>query len=684
MAIYKTLGGDRLGSGNKMKTRLHNYERSNHNLSRKITTSMNVGTLIPTYCNVGLPGDTFKIKIDSLIKTIPTVAPLFGSFKFQTDFFVAPFRLYQGILHNNPLNIGMNMKDVLLPKIYLTQSSGNNKSMTPFSYSCLLKYLGISGMPTGGNYQTQAARTSIRKFNAIPILAYYDIFKNYYANKQEENAYYIGNKTNYTINAKIKYLSYGENGNNWTEENVSEDESYWSTNEITIEPYSMGDKISQIRIETTNYNWKEFYITINSTEYRISDLMENKVNSFGTDGKNTLIVLNSIESQFNIEEWEEVEISITLPWQQNNNLAINNFPLENIDTMRYKLLSNNTIGDEYIINNNEIKPYCDLTKNTDANTTYNNYELNGICLKTYQSDIFNNWLNTEWIDGENGINAITTIDVSEGLTMDALNLGQKIYNLMNRIAIAGGTYQDYIEAAWGEEVVKRCETPIYIGGISTEIVFQEVVSTAETEVNGEVKPQGTLAGKGIQLGKKGGYLEFKINGDRSEPVIIMAISSITPRISYYQGNDWYMTELNSIDDLHKPELDGIGFQDLITEQMAYWDCQNTSNGIFERNSAGKQPAWLNYMTDYDRVFGDFCDNNKAGFMVLKRDYENIVDSRNVPSSGTTIGDLTTYIDPTKYNYAFADQRLEAQNFWVQLYFDIKARRKMSARIIPNL
>ena len=30
----------------------------------------------------------------------------------------------------------------------------------------------------------------------------------------------------------------------------------------------------------------------------------------------------------------------------------------------------------------------------------------GLLLKTYQSDIFNNWIKTEWISGENGISAI--------------------------------------------------------------------------------------------------------------------------------------------------------------------------------------------------------------------------------------------------------------------------------------
>ena len=47
-------------------------------------------------------------------------------------------------------------------------------------------------------------------------------------------------------------------------------------------------------------------------------------------------------------------------------------------------------------------------------------------------------------------------------------------------------------------------------------------------------------------------------------------------------------------------------------------------------------------------------------------------------------DLTTYIDPVKFNYIFADTNLDAMNFWVQTKFDIKARRLISAKQIPNL
>ena len=40
-----------------------------------------------------------------------------------------------------------------------------------------------------------------------------------------------------------------------------------------------------------------------------------------------------------------------------------------------------------------------------------------------------------------------------------------------------------------------------------------------------------------------------------------------------------------MDDLHKPALDGIGYQDLLTYEMASW------GGTENAKSVGKQPAW---------------------------------------------------------------------------------------------
>ena len=42
------------------------------------------------------------------------------------------------------------------------------------------------------------------------------------------------------------------------------------------------------------------------------------------------------------------------------------------------------------------------------------------------------------------------------------------------------------------EYMERCETPVFEGGTSQEIVFQEVISNSATEN----EPLGTLAGRG--------------------------------------------------------------------------------------------------------------------------------------------------------------------------------------------
>ena len=248
--------------------------------------------------------------------------------------------------------------------------------------------------------------------------------------------------------------------------------------------------------------------------------------------------------------------------------------------------------------------------------------------------------------------------------------------MLMRIAVSGGTYDDYLEATYDHNRIKEAKSPVYEGGLIREIAFQEVLSQTENEQ----ASLGSMGGRGILTDrKKGGKMIVKTD----EPCILMGIVSITPRIDYSQGNDWSVN-LDNYDDLHKPELDGIGFQDLITDEMAWFDTDirmledisgNITAGSPDFKSAGKVPAWLNYMTSVNEVKGNFA-NEEQMFCVLNRRYEF--------DGNQGIKDLTTYIDPSKFNHVFAQTRLDAQNFMVQIRTDITARRKMSAKLMPNL
>ena len=193
MGIKKNIGKNTIGDNNKMSVSLHDYNMSTHDLSTIVRNTQSPGTLVPNLCLVAQKGDTFDIDIDSNVLTHPTTGPLFGSFKLEHHVYTGPVRLNNSWLHNNRTKIGLNMEQVKLPQIRVKLNqlwdspSNDERQWAQVNPSCLLAYLGIRGY---ANLRASGEK-SIGK-NALPILTYFDIFKNYYANTQEENFYMIG------------------------------------------------------------------------------------------------------------------------------------------------------------------------------------------------------------------------------------------------------------------------------------------------------------------------------------------------------------------------------------------------------------------------------------------------------------------------------------------------------------
>ncbi|AXH75665.1 MAG: major capsid protein [Microviridae sp.] len=646
--MEKTLGGDRLGAGKKMKVHLHNYERSTHDMGYVWRSTAAAGTLIPFLCEVGLPGDTFDINLGCDIQTHPTLGPLFGSFKVQLDVFQAPIRLYQGMLHNNKLNIGRDMSKVKLP-IYsltartlgdVTEIDLDNAQINP---SCLLSYLGLRGIGMTDEPEYD------RSFNGVPLLAYWDIYKNYYANKQEE----IGA----VIHTASDPLS-----------DAPEDVQINGTT-LTVWPTQTALGVGAL----TNI----FVQFQNAPAFTLLEQVMVLVDGLGWMNMRSLMVSEpSLTPQGWVGYWNVAKYGNRVVRAHRMINAtdlvtvkpkIETFALDQIDTMRENILGSASATTPFSINAQNLSPYSWLFEDTaGVNSIMSTME--GLGIKTYQSDLFNNWLSTEWIDGTGGIAEITAVStVGDSFTLDSVILARKVYDMLNRIAVSGGTYDDWLDAVYTHDRYTRCESPMYMGGLIKELIFQEVISNSATEGN----PLGALAGRGKLAGKhKGGSITVKVD----EPSYIIGIFSLTPRVDYSQGNKWDVN-LKTMDDLHKPALDEIGFQELITEQMAWWDTTEET-GVWEQKSAGKQPAWVNYMTNVNKTYGNFAIASNEMFMTLNRRYEH--------TGNGQITDLTTYIDPSKFNYIFAETAIDAQNFWVQIGVDMIARRKMSAKLMPNL
>lgn len=642
MAIIRTIGKNTIGDNKKMKVAMHDYEMSSHDLSAVFRSSMAPGVLVPFMKLPAQKGDIWDIQLTNKTLTHPTLGPLFGAFKLQHFIFSCPIRLYNSWLHNNRVGIGMKMSQIKLPGYNVGSGTTNNA----FNQSSLIAYTGIRGT-------RRSSSTTNERYNAIPILAYLDIFKNYFANTQEENFYFVNGLT-----TPPTMLYWGLTG--FPIPTNREDLSITISSTSTLRA-GTGNPNTELSTTTTTWStwWSQVYLTYSSGV----NTQTVSAASLSSDTTNSIITLDKIPANSTLKGINVTKEAIEANFKPEK-IGLGTEKLETIDQLRDLILQ--TPGNTELILN-DVQTGAKKLPYQMISARHKN--LGGLLLKTYDSDVFQNWVKTDWIDGENGISAITAVAVQDGvITIDALNLQQKVYNMLNRIAISGGTYRDWLETVYTSgQYMERPETPVFEGGMSQIIEFEEVISKSATDN----QPLGDLAGRGVSSRPNGsGKLHFKV----TEPSYIMGIVAITPMIDYSQGNDWDIENIHTMDDWHKPALDGIGYEDSMNVTRAWWT-KNKSTGV--DSSAGKTVAWINYMTNFNRTFGNFASGESESFMCLNRNYEKNY-------NGTEITDLTTYIDPAKHNEIFADTDRGAQNFWVQTAMDIKVRRNISAKQIPNI
>lgn len=658
MAIVRTLGKNTLGDNNKMKVAMRDYDMSTHDISTIFRSSIGVGMLVP-FCKILCQkGDIIDLNLINKTLSQPTLGPLFGSFKLQHFMFFGGFRLYNSWLHNNRTGIGMKMSDIKLPMMIANTKGTATNAATDISASALYKYLGWSK-----SRRTGADATAGVSKNGVPLLLYLDIFKNFFANTQENKFYMLKGAGEIKLNLAKTY----NNENNGI--------------------YIIGKNTNFIHVTKTTTitagviltDYTDFWHSIKVTTMESGALHYKTLDQLTQNTKTSTITLNNVAA----EPYATIlQFFTTKETAKFIKTELGQYDLKLLDQIRDVILHKK--GNETLLLNEnntgstnngstELQAFIKDITNSQSN------KLGGMLLKTYDSDIFNNWVQTDWIDGAGSITEITSIDITANdgkLTMDALNLQQKVYNMLNRIAVSGGTYRDWLETVYtAGKYLDRPETPVFIGGMTQYIEFDEVISKSATETEYGSQPLGDIAAIG-RGGKplNNGHIHYQCE----EPGYIMGLMAITPMIDYSQGNDFDLN-LQTIDDLHKPALDGIGYQDLIQEQMV------GETSVYEGSlylnkmkhlAANKTVAWIDYMTNYNRTYGDFAAGEALDFMVLNRRYE--------VGDNNTIEDLTTYIDPQKYIEIFADTSIDSQNFWVQTVVQATRRGNYSAKQIPFL
>lgn len=118
-------------------------QRSRFDRNSQVTTSFNVGDIVPFYLDEVLPGDTFQIQTNKVIRFQTLLSPIMSNLYLDTYYFFVPNRL---VWKHWKEFMGENTESAWIPSTTYTIPQIVSPSSTGFAVGTIADYLGV---PTG-------------------------------------------------------------------------------------------------------------------------------------------------------------------------------------------------------------------------------------------------------------------------------------------------------------------------------------------------------------------------------------------------------------------------------------------------------------------------------------------------------------------------------------------------------
>lgn len=276
-------------------------------------------------------------------------------------------------------------------------------------------------------------------------------------------------------------------------------------------------------------------------------------------------------------------------------------------------------------------------------------------------------------------------------SIDTLRFKNKLQRLVDRYDLSGGRFSNWLRTVWGTSAGRRLDIPQLIGSTSLIIDPTNITSTANTYTETAGSEIGQLAGNINQSNfkAKNKNKNFKYYFTSNEPGTLVCCVSLIPKVDYSQGFDKGLTDTLFSSD-YKPQFAQLGYQDVPASNYSAIPSINDANSTITQQLdtvVGKQIAWMDLMSNVNRVHGEFTDGGYYESWVLRRRYTEIHsfrdDNRTIPSSSTYTAP-SYYVDPRQYTYMFANTDFRDDNFMFQIAFSIRAVRPIGKRFMPTL
>ena len=255
-----------------------------------------------------------------------------------------------------------------------------------------------------------------------------------------------------------------------------------------------------------------------------------------------------------------------------------------------------------------------------------------------------------------------------GTTIEDLRRSARLQEWLEKAARAGTRYKEGIKSFFGTNIGDaRLDRPEYLGGGKQPITISEVLNTTGN-ISGDTTDQqpnvqGDMAGHGIAVGGKNNFkYSVKEHGH------IISIMSIMPKPAYQQGIDKLWTR-NDRFDYYWPEFANLGEQEIKNQELYV-----TADSATRDQTFGYQQKYAEYKYACDKVTGDFAGN--LDFWHLGRKF---VDQPYLNNAF-----IKPDVEEFERIFAVDSKTTGTDQFWCQIYHDVKARRPMPYFGTPRL
>lgn len=533
------------------------------NLSHLVSgTLSNAGIIFPITWFEYMPTDRFKISIRHLIRVMPQVVPLMSRQRIfihafaidytdlQSDFNVLMSKGYSG---NVVKKVAPLTADNIDPDVY-NDGSG---VVEPGSLADFL------GLPQGVSYSDLIARG----VSCLPFLAYEQIYKHYYMNKN----YYIENR-------------------NW----LPDDEETFRVNEDGVLASNTDDEHDKVYFGKLHYrDYPDDYFT--------SGL------PFAQRGDRPLLSMSVASDEFFnfYDNYHSTANPLTVGFFNSTQNAddtynvINNPAKLNLEAGQYftDVVANNATGDSQNYSYGFVLPKTLLpSQPVNVGNSFGDSEAHDFALRQ-QDAYFNGAISKGKVNINIGADELRTL------------LSQQVE--LEKMARTDGSFNSFIKTFFGTNSSEKDPRPLYLGGTYSQISFTEVLQTSQSSTSSAL---GQIAGHGISIDNNGYLGDFTARNFG----LIMIVATIMPDVYYSQGLEKKWTRSKQAE-FFLPERAKLGLQPIKNEEIDFTGDTSQDNGLF---------AWQNPFDEFrymqNRICGKLAQTTSKSFYpyTQARKFEN--------------------------------------------------------------